>query len=888
MTDIASRLSTALADHYRIERELGQGGMATVYLAHDLKHDRHVALKVLKPELAAVLGAERFLVEIRTTANLQHPQILALYDSGQVDGTVFYVMPFVDGESLRDRLNRERQLPVADAVRIATEVAGALDYAHRRGVIHRDIKPENILLHDGRALVADFGIALAASRGEGGSRITETGMSLGTPHYMSPEQALGERNLDARSDVYALGCVLHEMLTGEPPFTGPTAQAVIARVMNSAPEPVTALRKAVPQEVADAILTALEKLPADRFASAAAFASALAGTSASPARRQTGGRAQAAARPSRASRLLWPSAFAVAAVAAAWGWLRPGPEPLAPSRLAVPAPGLGGSAAVLQRVLDITPDGRTLVYVDAADGGSRFVRRALESADATVLTDVPVQFAGPVIAPNGRELVATRTLGSEMFLFPLEGGSGKSLPREVAWSNWMAWSSDGTLWVSPQNDRARGIARVSPAGEVSYPFGATVVGYSLQQVLPGDRYALAVHNPVGTSFGPAFVLDLVSGATKPLLDIDVVELRYTSGLLLYVLNNGALEAIRFDPGTRRTSGSPFLVASDVSLTGGGQAQFAVARNGTVAYVPDEPRSLVLVDRAGNARVAFSEGRNFHIPRFSPEGRRLLTDYTTADGRDVWQLDLAGGAMTRVTSDRDGHDATWEPDGRHLAYTSARRSGGALTVYRTAVGGSGQVDSLISSSSVGYTGTWLPDRSALVTAGNSVVGDSRGDIAIIRNGGRGPVEPLVATRFEERFPAVSPDGRWLAYVSDQSGTLEVYARPLDREGDEIRVSLTGGSEPAWGPDGRELLYREPVANAVMLTAATLTLAPGLAVTARRQLFDITNMATASPHSNYDISPDGRTFAMVRQNPSTRIVVIQNLPALFEELERGGRR
>ena len=885
MTQPLDRLTAALADHYRIERELGQGGMATVYLAHDLKHDRKVALKVLRPELSAVIGAERFLVEIRTTANLQHPQILALYDSGQVDGAIFYVMPFVDGESLRDRLTREKQLPVADAVRVATEVAGALDYAHRHGVIHRDIKPENILLHDGRALVADFGIALAASRGEGGSRMTETGMSLGTPHYMSPEQALGERNLDARSDVYALGCVLHEMLTGEPPFTGPTAQAVIARVMNSAPEPVTALRKAVPEEVADAILTALEKLPADRFASAAAFAGALAGTSASPARRPTGG---AAARPSRASRLLWPSAFAVTAVAAAWGWLRPGPEPLPPSRLAVPAPGLGGSAAVLQRVLDITPDGRTLVYVDAADGGSRFVRRALESADATVLTDVPVQFAGPVIAPNGRELVATRTLGSEMFLFPLEGGSGKSLPREVAWSNWMAWSSDGTLWVSPQNDRARGIARVSSAGEVTYPFGATVVGYSLQQVLPGDRHALAVRNPVGTAFGPAFVLDLVSGATTPLLDIDVVEVRYTSGLLLYVLNNGALEAIRFDPGTRRTSGSPFLVASDVSLTGGGQAQFAVARNGTVAYVPDEPRSLVLVDRAGNARVAFSEGRNFHIPRFSPEGRRLLTDYTTADGRDVWQLDLAGGAMTRVTSDRDGHDATWEPDGRHLAYTSARRSGGALTVYRTAVGGSGQVDSLISSSSVGYTGTWLPDRSALVTAGNSVVGDSRGDIAIIRNGGRGPVEPLVATRFEERFPAVSPDGRWLAYVSDQSGTLEVYARPLDREGDEIRVSLTGGSEPAWGPDGRELFYREPVANAVMLTAATLTLAPGLAVTARRQLFDVTNMATASPHSNYDISPDGRTFAMVRQNPSTRIVVIQNLPALFEELERGGRR
>jgi serine/threonine protein kinase len=220
---VNSKLAGALADRYRIERELGQGGMATVYLAQDLKHDRKVALKVLKPELAAVLGAERFLAEIKTTANLQHPHILPLHDSGTVDGTVFYVMPFVQGESLRDRLTREKQLPIADAVRLGGEVAGALDYAHRQGIIHRDIKPENILLHDGRALVADFGIALAASRTEGGTRMTETGMSLGTPHYMSPEQAMGERTLDARSDIYALGCVVYEMVSGEPPHSGPTA-----------------------------------------------------------------------------------------------------------------------------------------------------------------------------------------------------------------------------------------------------------------------------------------------------------------------------------------------------------------------------------------------------------------------------------------------------------------------------------------------------------------------------------------------------------------------------------------------------------------------------------------------------------------------------------------
>ena len=218
MPELLSRLQVALADRYRIESEIGAGGMATVYLAQDLRHDRKVALKLLRPELSAVIGAERFLAEIKLTANLQHPHILPLFDSGEADGFLFYVMPFVEGESLRSRLNREKQLPVADAVRIATEVAGALDYAHRHGVVHRDIKPENILIHDGRALVADFGIALAASKA-GGNRMTETGMSLGTPHYMSPEQAMGEREITARSDVYALGVVLYEMLTGDPPFT---------------------------------------------------------------------------------------------------------------------------------------------------------------------------------------------------------------------------------------------------------------------------------------------------------------------------------------------------------------------------------------------------------------------------------------------------------------------------------------------------------------------------------------------------------------------------------------------------------------------------------------------------------------------------------------------
>ncbi|HMV33222.1 MAG TPA: serine/threonine-protein kinase, partial [Gemmatimonadales bacterium] len=274
MTAIPDRLAAALADRYRLERELGQGGMATVYLAHDLKHDRKVAVKVLKPELAAMLGGERFVVEIRTTAALQHPHILPLFDSGEANGFLYYVMPFIDGETLRSKLDRETQLGIDEAVRITVAVADALDYAHRHGVIHRDIKPENILLHDGRPMVADFGIALALSAAAGG-RMTETGLSLGTPHYMSPEQATAEKELTARSDVYSLGSVCYEMLTGNPPHVGASAQQIIMRIVTEEAAPVTKVRKNVPPHVAAAVARAIEKLPADRFESARAFADAL-------------------------------------------------------------------------------------------------------------------------------------------------------------------------------------------------------------------------------------------------------------------------------------------------------------------------------------------------------------------------------------------------------------------------------------------------------------------------------------------------------------------------------------------------------------------------------------------------------------------------------------
>ena len=356
MIDPLKSLRAALDGRYAVERLIGQGGMATVYLARDVRHDRPVAIKVLRPELAASIGSDRFLREIRVAAHLQHPNILALYDSGEANGFLYYVMPFVEGESLRARLDREEQLPLPDAIQLTCEVAEALDCAHKRRIIHRDIKPENILIQAGHALVADFGIARAVSEA-GGDKLTETGMAVGTPHYMSPEQALGGDHVDGRSDEYALACVTYEMLVGQPPFQGPNAMAILARHSMEAVPSLKVVRRAIPDEVEDAVMRALEKTPADRFPTVKEFADSLLQADLGPTARRTSSRSMQAARRTtprgvaarggRPRAQLWAAAIAALVVlaGAGWGawrvWHRPGATPgavaggLDPHRIAV-------------------------------------------------------------------------------------------------------------------------------------------------------------------------------------------------------------------------------------------------------------------------------------------------------------------------------------------------------------------------------------------------------------------------------------------------------------------------------------------------------------------------------------------------------------------------
>ena len=423
MTSTTERLSTALADRYRIERELGQGGMATVFLAHDLKHDRDVALKVLHPDLGAALGSERFLAEIRTTARLQHPHILPLLDSGDAGGLLYYVMPVVTGETLRARLERERLLPIPDAVRVAREVASALDYAHRQGVIHRDVKPENILLHDGSALVADFGIALAV-QSAGGQRMTQTGLSLGTPQYMSPEQAMGERAIDARTDIYALGAVTYEMLTGDPPFTGSTVQSIVAKVLTDRPAPIRTTRDTVPEHVEGAVMMALAKLPADRFESAKGFADALQDARFTNATAAPSTRAGASAPTPRSARIavIGAGAIALASLAlAAWAWER--------ARSVAPEP-------VVQLTLDVPNANADLGRFAVSGDGSRFAFAtdegiALRDAGQREYRLLPgtERAESPSFSPEGEWIVSQS--GGHLRKVPGSGGTARKVDSRM-------------------------------------------------------------------------------------------------------------------------------------------------------------------------------------------------------------------------------------------------------------------------------------------------------------------------------------------------------------------------------------------------------------------------------------------------------------------------
>ena len=866
-------LGSALADRYTIDREIGAGGMATVYLAADLRHDRPVALKVLRPELSAVIGAERFLAEIKTTANLQHPHILPLFDSGAADGFLFYVMPYVEGVSLRDRLAREKQLPVAEAVRIATEVLSALDYAHRHGVIHRDIKPENILLHDGRALVADFGIALAVSTA-GAGRMTETGMSLGTPHYMSPEQAMGEREISAKSDVYAVGCVLYEMLAGEPPFTGPSAQAIIARVVTEEPRSLTVQRKTIPPHVEAAVRTALQKLPADRYLSAAQFAEALAKTDYVPAVSQTASAAVPAvaaevAAPMRRSRQLvtlipW-GLLAAGVAAAAVLWPRAVAQPVTRERIV-----LWGKRSMpagrISRDVAISPDGATIVFVDTVGGAPQLFAKERDRLDATALAGTAGVQGGVTFSPDGASIAFVAD--GKVKKVPRLGGSAITVADSAQTGiPSVAWLDGGTILFNTVAFDLKAVGEDGGPQRRLWRSDTTQRGAVNVTGLPGGNGALLGVCTLGGGCA-LWALDVRSGASHVLSDEVLKGWYLPGGAVVFARRDGGVFAAPFDVGKLAFSSAPVPVLEGVR-TGGATADMAVSADGTLIYavgsgqVTGRPSEAVIVTRDG-AITPIDSGWTFPaVPigglAISPDGRRLALPILGAGHADIWIKALGDrGAPTRLTFEKDNGRPVWTADGGTVLYVSgdglllanaelrARRADGTGAVQTLFASKRGLVDVTVTRDTMQFV--------LRVTAPPSrdIVGWRRGDSA---------VTPLVAdAAFDEVTPAVSPDGRWLAYQSNESGRNEVFVRPYPNvSAGRWQVSRDGGTEPTWAHSGREMFYRN---GAGALVAATVGPGPTFALGEQKVLFAASSFRSELLVRAFGVMPDDRRFVFIR--------------------------
>jgi eukaryotic-like serine/threonine-protein kinase len=874
MRDSLDRLASALVERYVIERVVGAGGMATVYLARDVRHDRPVALKVLNPELGAVLGAERFLAEIKTTANLQHPHLLPLFDSGQADGLLYYVMPYVEGESLRRRLDRERQLPIDESVHIATAVAGALEYAHAHGVIHRDLKPENILIHAGQPVIADFGIALAVSNA-GGARITQTGLSLGTPQYMSPEQATGDRTIDGRADIYSLGAVTHEMLVGDPPHVASTAQAIIAKVLTEQPADVRTLRPSVPEHVALAVGKALQKLPADRFATPREFAEALRGVGhlvGAPASRTTPELARDRQRVGwRASLFRWApwaiAALAVSALAAVS--LRREATPVS-ARFPVELPDSVRLQSSLGQSIALSPDGSTLVLAAQIGPAQTVLVRRLDDPEPRALPGV-TSLAVMDVSPDNRWIL----LGSPALVrkVPVTGGeptkvadrgSGGVLAAAASWSSKqeVVYSDGISLWrVSEDGGTPALVAR--PDSARGY------IGYSWPDALPGGNAALiTIWKGMNLGRAELGVMTLPEGRVTE-LGIVGTNPRYVSGgFVIFGRANGTIYAAPLSLRTLRVTAEPMPVLEGVSVKPNGGVELTVADNGTLAYITGEPSKsrLRAVTRDGLVvRAIGTEVQPFEYPRVSPDGRRVAVTISPMGGQDIWTYDLVSQALTPLTRDGGSQRAEWSLDGRQLVYIG--REGASNVVRQQVWDGRGTSEVFakprnnVLEVALGPLHTYAAFR-----VGS---GATQRDIWIASLDSLDKPRPFVATSADEWLPAVSPNGRLLAYVTTESGRAEVYVRPLAIESGRIQVSAGGGVEPVWSKNGKELFYR----GTAHIIAAAISESPELALQKRDTLFPDVYLRSAN-RPMYDVFPNGREFLMLQEEsrrPKLYVVV-----------------
>ena len=796
MTEIPDSLLAAIADRYRIERELGEGGMATVYLAVDLRHHRQVALKVLRPDLAANLGAERFLREIETTAGLRHPHILPLYDSGRTGGPsdgrtedfLYYVMPYVEGESLRDRLRREKQLPLDDALRITHEVADALGYAHDQGVVHRDIKPENILLERTHAVVADFGIARAVTSAAG-DQITQPGMAVGTVAYMSPEQAAGDSNVDGRTDVYALGCVLYEMLAGQPPFTGPTAESVARQHVVATPPPITQIRPSVPATISAALARALAKSPADRFRSPAEFIAAL--DAAEPTR-------VLPASPRRSPRFVPAGMILAAAGIAALIWWR--------SRVAARD---GTSAPVTLRQVTfsqaveeypaLSPDGKSLVFSRDVTGHRQLFLRELPDGPERQLTQGDYDNIQAIWTPDRRAVLFVRSTDPNTRLQP--GDVFGQFDGGDIWRREIEGGTEERLVEDAYNPA------VSPDGR-RIAFDATRSG-TRRIWITDERGRNAQQVSVDSSEAVSHVLPRWSPDGKRIVYQEIEHTRFDIRVV--------------DAGTRATvnvTNDNFQDVNPVWAVSGRAIYFSSYRAGGM-NVWRVPVASDGKPTGPPVQITTGAGQDVQLSAPSADGRIAFTVLQL--NADLWRLpvDQATGRPTGnpeaiVATTREDSRGAWSPDGKLVAFNSDRAGDMNIWIHSLDDG----MDRQITRGPGGdYQPRWSPDgrRLAFFSArgGNADIW-----VAELPNG---QLTQLTTSPWLDINPVFSPDGRMIAFQSDRQGRSELWVMNSDGTG-QRQLSTVGsmGHFEVWGADGKSVIFHPGTGGK---TAERITVADG---------------------------------------------------------------
>ena len=874
---------------YQIVAPLGAGGMGEVYRARDTRLERTVAIKILPAQFSTDPDRrQRFEREAKTISSLNHPHICVLYDVGHQDGTDYLVMECVEGETLARRLEKG-PLPLEQVLKFGMQTADALDKAHRGGVVHRDLKPGNIMLTPTGTKLLDFGLAkpvapltsvatLTAAVTQS-SPVTEQGVIVGTFQYMSPEQVEG-KELDGRSDIFSLGAVLYEMLTGQRAFQGKSQLTVASAILEKEPAPISSIKPLTPPALDHAVKKCLAKLPDERWQSASDLASELKWIAEGGS--QVTHTPTAAARGALGRRALILSLGtlllgALIASLATWNLKPTPPRPV--SRTVITLPPGQRLAGLDQPAVALSSDGAHLAYVAVEGGTQQLYLRAMDSLEARPIRGTEGA-TGPFFSPDG-QWVGFFASG-KLKKVSVSGGAELTLGDAVQ-PRGVSWGSQGMIAFAPTAVSA--LQQVSDAGGASQPLTRLEKGefvHRWPEFLPGGKAVLFTGGAAAVNWTNAQVAvqsvgtgerrNLIQGGTQP---------RYApSGHLVYA-QGGNLMAVPFDPQRLAVTGTAVPVVEGVLESSFGAAQYSFSATGSLVYVPggvqSAQRRLVWVSRNGAEQPVAAPARAYTFPRLSPDGRRVAA-VIVEQGSQVWVCDLSRETLTRLTFDGNlNGNPVWTPDSKRIAFQS--NGVGPANIFWQRADGSGGLERLTTSEYIHFPMSFSPDGQLLAFVEiNPTTGY---DLWVLRLGDR-KTQPFLRTPFMESVPRFSPDGRWLVYISNEPGRYEIYVQPYPGPGGKWQISTEGGTEPAWNPNGRELLYR----SGDKMMAVEIATQPSFSAGKPRALFGGRYEPTPATAPNYDVSPDGQRFLMIKPSeqeagPATQINVVLNW---FEELKR----